>query len=449
MSDTRSGPESPLDVLARLWDGLARWYRRSYTTIVIVALVLAVAVVYFLPRVLVEIPPGHGGVLWRRFEGGTVFGPALGEGYQLIWPWDNVYNYDLRLRQFSETLETLSADGLTISIEVSIRYRLAPDDLGYLHASVGPDFENKIIKPQVAYAVQSLAAMYPSEALMGSFRAVLQSNIFQTLTDRLRINEIGALNPATGVSALAAPPPSPAGDQERGSARRHGYVNTAVNALNTPMILLQDLLISRVVLPDRVRGAIEAKLEQVQRAEEYQYRLESERYESERKALEAEGIRRFQDTVSKGITPSYLSWRGIEATLALAQSPNAKIIVIGGSNGLPLILNTGDGAGLGANAQPPTGNAAPAGAATSGALAEPPTGVTSPSAAGAALLSAIGKSLTSTIAPAVDGAPPAQPAPAPPATGTPAARTGATTGHAAPQPSPAQPADGQPAKRTR
>jgi hypothetical protein len=62
--------------------------------------------------------------------------------------------------------------------------------------------------------------------------------------------------------------------------------------------------------------------------------------ESMRKEIEADGIARFQQKVQAGISPNYLKWRGIEATLSLATSENAKTVIIGGKDGLPLILNT-------------------------------------------------------------------------------------------------------------
>ncbi|HLJ64022.1 MAG TPA: hypothetical protein VKT70_07950, partial [Stellaceae bacterium] len=65
---------------------------------------------------------------------------------------------------------------------------------------------------------------------------------------------------------------------------------------------------------------------------------------SERKTIEAKGIREFQDIVKDGITDRYLMWKGIDATLQLAQSPNSKVIVIGsGPNGLPILLGNLDG----------------------------------------------------------------------------------------------------------
>ena len=107
-----------------------------------------------------------------------------------------------------------------------------------------------------------------------------------------------------------------------------------------PVIELVDVLINNIVLPARVATAIEKKQEQEQLKEEYILRLERERMESMRKEIEADGIARFQQKVQAGISPNYLKWRGIEATLSLATSENAKTVIIGGKDGLPIILNT-------------------------------------------------------------------------------------------------------------
>jgi hypothetical protein len=108
-----------------------------------------------------------------------------------------------------------------------------------------------------------------------------------------------------------------------------------------------------IELPALVVNAINRKIEQYYIAEEYKFRVERERRESERKKIEAEGIREFQQIVSQGISDSYLRWRGIEATLQLSQSTNSKVVVIGNAkDGLPIILGNVD--------TPPTATASPA-----------------------------------------------------------------------------------------
>ena len=104
---------------------------------------------------------------------------------------------------------------------------------------------------------------------------------------------------------------------------------------------IHDVLIKNITLPPQIAKAIQNKLEQEQIAEEFKFRLIRERREAERKRIEAKGIQDFQTIVIDGITEELLKWKGIEATLQLSQSENAKVIVIGaGEDGLPIILNT-------------------------------------------------------------------------------------------------------------
>jgi prohibitin 2 len=323
---------------------MIRWSRFRSGYVVLLLLLTLLVLAFLAPMSIVFIGTGEGGVLWRRFGGGTVFAPALGEGVHFILPWNNLTIYDLRLQMWQNRLEALTSDGLSVFVDVSSRYRLSPDNLAYLHQSIGPDYVAKVIEPQIGAAVRQLLADYPTQSLLGSARNEIQRDIFRDLTDRTRLNVMGPLDPFTGSDANKFAAGAPTSDN--GNAAVRGRVNTGANTLNRPLILLQDLLISRIVIPAPLSAAIEAKLEQSQNAQSYEYRLSAERFESERKMVEAEGIRRFQDVVAQTITPAYLTLRGIQATLELAKSNNSKLIIVGGSNGLPLILNTGDSARL-------------------------------------------------------------------------------------------------------
>lgn len=342
--------------------------RRTAPYILLATLTLLMIVALLAPFSIVFIDAGHGGVLWRRFAGGTVFRPALGEGIHIILPWNRVTIYDLRLQFWQNRLEALTSDGLSVYLDVSMRYRLSPDNLAYLHQSVGPEYITKIIEPQVGAAVRELVADYPAQALLGTARNVIRRTIYRDLTDRTKLNEMAEIDPQTGSDAAVGP----LGRDVPGNAAVWGQVNTAANTLNRPLILLQDFLISRVVIPDKLSAAIESKLEQGQVAASYQYRLDAERAESERKFIQAEGIRRFQEVVSQSFTPAYLTFLGIQATESLARSPNSKVVIIGGKDGLPVILNTADGpslSGLASLGLAPPG-AAP-GTARAGATALP------------------------------------------------------------------------------
>ena len=102
---------------------------------------------------------------------------------------------------------------------------------------------------------------------------------------------------------------------------------------------MRALLIRSINLPDKIKQAIESKLQQEQEALAYQFRLDKEKSEAERKRIAAEGESAANKIINNSLTPSLLKMRGIEATLKLAESPNSKVVVIGqGEDGLPLIL---------------------------------------------------------------------------------------------------------------
>jgi prohibitin 2 len=152
------------------------------------------------------------------------------------------------------------------------------------------------------------------------------------------------------------------------------------------MLILYDTLVLGLVLPPAVNAAINRKIEQYYLVQEYGFRVEREKKESERKQIEANGIRDFQQTVTQGISDSYVRWRGIEATLQLAQSPNTKIVIIGsGKDGLPVILGNVDtpmqpnpAPGASPPAGPATGTAAPGVPDNSEAARKQPAGASLP-----------------------------------------------------------------------
>jgi hypothetical protein len=139
-------------------------------------------------------------------------------------------------------------------------------------------------------------------------------------------------------------------------------------------IQILDTLVLSIELPPDIVAAINRQTEQYYMIQEYKFRVEREAEESKRKQIEADGIAAFQKTVSQGISESYLRWRGIEATLMLAQSPNSKVVVIGsGKDGLPVILNAEPSA-MGGAAQPGSSAASPGASSSAGSTNSAGTG---------------------------------------------------------------------------
>ncbi len=234
----------------------------------------------------------------------------LGEGAHFVWPWDKFYTYETRLRKKSVVYEVVSSDGLHYEITLTFRWKVLPRNVVGLNSHIGPDYVKRLLIPDIGAVARGVVARYDAEALYTGQRQKMANQIYQYVTSTRRLNGIGAFF-VDGMSD---------GD----------YIS------------LKDILITSVKLPPSIRQAIERKLQENQRVEQYKFRVEREKLESERKAIEAQGIAKFQSIVAPQITESYLRWRGIEATLALAESKNSKIVVIGNSEtGLPLILDTG------------------------------------------------------------------------------------------------------------
>lgn len=281
-------------------------------------LVMIVLFVFLIPDIFYTVPSGHVAVRWSRFFGGTVTDGARSEGMRAKWPWNSVFLYDLRLQEMSEEFETLSKDGLRLVVETTVRYRLDREHIGQLHKHVGADYRRTLLAPELGAQVRNELAKYEPEDIYSIKRTAIQSAILE------RLRELGAVAHLPGQLAQ--------------------------------FIYAEDVMIRRIELPRAVREAIENKLAQRHVMLEYEYRIDKERKEAERKSIEAEGIRSFQSIVTNGISEPYLKWKGIDATLELARSPNAKVVVIGANeDGLPIILgglDTGTGGAVTSTADP-------------------------------------------------------------------------------------------------
>jgi regulator of protease activity HflC (stomatin/prohibitin superfamily) len=283
--------------------------------VVIYLMVATLVAVVLYPHVVVTVPSGHVGVLWKRFAGGTVLDPRRlrDEGLHLIWPWDQLFLYDLRLQSSTESYNAISSDGVSLTATVNVRFRLQRDAVPVLHQAIGPNYQKVLVQPGIGSLTREVIAQYTAEQVYSTARQEIQDKIRSLVEDRLTEKMM----------------------------EREGEESYRVSMRDT--VILYDILVAGIELPAAIVAAINRKTEQYYIAEEYKFRVEREKRESERKKIEAEGIRDFQQTVSQGISESYLRWRGIEATLQLSQSTNSKVVVIGsGKDGLPIILGNVD-----------------------------------------------------------------------------------------------------------
>jgi len=333
-----------------------RWLRWPSTEYSVGVLLLLLVTLFFYPQVVITVEPGHAGVLWDRFFGGTQVGVVYGEGMHLIMPWNRFYKYDVRLQSITRDYDAFSQSGLLVKVNASVRFRPAgapfdhavnrgaagENSLAELHKRIGPDYAEKVVIPVVAEVLRQVVGKYGDEELYKSKHETIQDKVIDVIADR-RHNE--------------------------------GFADER-------LVDIIDVPIRTITLPEKVRAAIESKLAQEQQVLEYDFILRKEQKEATRKVIEAEGIKKFQDLVTSGLTSGYLQYRAIEATEKLAESPNAKLVVMGGKDGLPVILNMPEGAAAasapraGANARSGAGGSDRAGAV--GAGPPPSASTTSP-----------------------------------------------------------------------
>jgi regulator of protease activity HflC (stomatin/prohibitin superfamily) len=313
----------------------SRWRRflESHLPSVVIYLMVAtlVAVVLY-PHMVITVPSGEVGVLWKRFGGGTVLDARKlkNEGFNLILPWNRVFLYDLRLQSFTERYNAISSDGVSLTATVIFRFRLQRDAVPVLHQAIGPNYVQVLAQPGIGSLTRQVIAEYTAEQVYSTARQEIQDKIRSLVEERLS-------------------------EKMMEHAGEEGEESYRVSMSAT--FILYDILVAGIELPAAIAAAINRKTEQYYIAEEYKFRVEREKRESERKKIEAEGIRDFQQTVSQGISDSYLRWRGIEATLQLSQSTNAKTVIIGnGKDGLPVILGHGDAPAPPAGSSTPDGN---------------------------------------------------------------------------------------------
>jgi len=258
---------------------------------VIIILVLLIIVV---AKSAVTIDSGEAGVLYRTFDNGVVTDePPLGEGFHLIAPWNKVFVYEVRQQELYEKMRVLSSNGLEIQIEASVWYEPVYGDLGNLHQSLGNDYLQRVIQPAIRSAARSVVGRYTPEQLYSSKRDAIQDEIF---------------------------------------------AETKI-ILEKQYVQLNEVLVRDVTLPTTIKEAIERKLRQEQESLEYEFRLVTASKEAEKVRIEALGKADANKILSASLTDKILQDKGIDATLKLAESPNSKVVIVGGGeSGLPLIL---------------------------------------------------------------------------------------------------------------
>ena len=275
---------------------------------------LSFGVLLVLLSCIVIVQAGHVGV---AVVFGSVQPSYLSEGIGLINPFAIVKQMSIRTETYTmssvhnegqvagdDSIQALSSDGLLMPLDVTIAYRLVSSDAPRVFRNIGEDYVDKIIRPSSRTAVREAIAGYTAQEAYSNKREELSQAMHDGLVAKMKqlLSQRTEFSSATG-------------------------------------FIVDQIMIRNLQLPKVVKDAIEEKLAAEQASLKMKFVLQKEQQEAERKRVEASGIRDFQKTVAEGISSQLLEWKGIEATERLAASPNAKVVIVGGKNGLPVILN--------------------------------------------------------------------------------------------------------------
>jgi regulator of protease activity HflC (stomatin/prohibitin superfamily) len=232
-------------------------------------------------------------IAFYPFGSGLEKDQVIEPGFHMKAPWNDVYIYTVNEVSSDENMDVLDKNGLSIHVDITVRFFPIPDKIGYIHEKFTKNYVNVLIIPEVRSTVRQVMGRYTAEEIYSTKRAEVE-NAITTETEKILH--------ASNVTATA-------------------------------------VLIRSINLPEQIKAAIENKLQQQQESLAYQYRLDKEKSEAERKRIAAEGESRANNIINNSLSDKLLKMRGIEATLELAKSPNSKVVIIGsGKDGLPMIL---------------------------------------------------------------------------------------------------------------
>lgn len=249
------------------------------------------------------IAPGKVGV---QTLFGQVQDQVLPSGLHIINPLVDVTLFNIQTQNYTmsakssegqvegdDAIRVLSSDGLEVTIDLSILYKVTPSRAPYIYQNIGEDYENKIVRPVTRTAIRDNAVNYQAVDLYSTKREEFQFKINKTISD-----------------------------------------NFAKNGLE-----VQQILVRNITLPESVRQSIESKIQAEQDAQKMQFVLQKERQEADRKRVEAQGIADYQKIISAGLTEQQLQYQTILAQRDIALSQNTKIIILGNSKGAPIMLS--------------------------------------------------------------------------------------------------------------
>ncbi len=273
---------------------------RKYRSVIAVAGIVII-LIGFSTSAVVQVEPGEVGVQ-KLF--GKVSDNVLQSGLNIINPLVKVVMFDIKTENYTmsgvndegskqgdDAIRVLSADGLEVIVDLTVLYRVVPTEAPRILKEVGTDYRNILVRPICRTKIRDNAVYYDAVALYSTKRDEFQAKIFSTIEANFK---------------------------ERG-------------------LLLEQLLVRNITLPESVKASIESKINAEQDAQKMTFVLQKERQEAERKRVEAQGIADYQKILSSGLSEKLLQYEMIKA---ISTSPNSKLILMTNGKGLPIMLDT-------------------------------------------------------------------------------------------------------------
>ena len=250
----------------------------------------------------VQIQPGEVGVktLFGKIQDGV-----LTEGLNFLNPMMDVRRFDIRTLNYTmssvhdegdkmgdDAIRVLSSDGLEVTIDLTILFRVIPDKAPEILRTIGESYVDVIVRPLTRTKIRDFAAYYDAVSLYSTKRDEFQSRLFKAISDEFTM---------------------------RG-------------------LVLEQVLVRNINLPESVKAAIESKINAEQESQKMRFVLDKERQEADRKRVEAQGIADYQRILTSSLTDKLLQYEQIKAQKELANSTNAKVIIMNGRGNAPLLI---------------------------------------------------------------------------------------------------------------
>ncbi|MGB9589434.1 MAG: prohibitin family protein [candidate division WOR-3 bacterium] len=263
---------------------------------------LLVGIVAILFSIIVIIQPGQVGV---QILFGSALPNVLREGLHIVNPFVRVEKMNVRTQEYTmsvvgeegqvkrdDSIDALTKDGLTVKLDVTVWYRLLPEEAVSVYRNLGPEYVAIVVRPAIRTALRDAASYFTAVDIYGG--------------------------------------------------KREEFVSLCKSKMDESLagkgVIIERVLLRNVSLPDRVRQAIEEKLSAEQEAQRMQFVLERERLEAERKRVEAGGLADAQKIINATLTPQYLQYLYLTSLQKMAESNNTTFLIAPyDKNFLPLI----------------------------------------------------------------------------------------------------------------